>query len=69
MPSARSAPWQAPAAEVYLMLRAGLVLPVEEHNELLRDYLDAARAPKSGRCATIAASCSPACSASNRRSI
>ena len=35
-------PWQAPAAEVYLILRAGLVLPVEEHTVLLRDYLAAA---------------------------
>jgi benzoyl-CoA reductase subunit C len=37
-------PWQAPAAEVYLMVRAGLVLPVEEHSALLREYLVAARA-------------------------
>jgi len=37
-------PWQAPATEVYLMVRAGLLLPVEEHNVLLRDYLAAARA-------------------------
>jgi len=37
-------PWQAPAAEVYLMVRAGLVLPVEEHSFLLRDYLAAVRA-------------------------
>ena len=37
-------PWQAPAAEVYLMVRAGLLLPVEEHSVLLRDYLAAARA-------------------------
>lgn len=37
-------PWQAPAVEVYLMVRAGLVLPVEEHTELLREYLAAARA-------------------------
>ncbi len=35
-------PWQTPASEVYLVLRAGLVLPVEEHSALLRDYLDAA---------------------------
>ncbi|MGO9005656.1 MAG: benzoyl-CoA reductase subunit C [Beijerinckiaceae bacterium] len=35
-------PWQTPAAEVYLMMRAGLVLPVEEHSALLRAYLDAA---------------------------
>jgi benzoyl-CoA reductase subunit C len=37
-------PWQAPATEVYLMVRAGLLLPVEEHTALLRDYLAAARA-------------------------
>ncbi len=35
-------PWQVPAAEVYLVLRAGLVLPVEEHSAMLRAYLDAA---------------------------
>ncbi len=34
-------PWQTPGAEVYLVLRAGLVLPVEEHSALLRDYLRA----------------------------
>ena len=36
-------PWQAPASEAYLVARAGLVLPVEEHNAMLRDYIDAAR--------------------------
>jgi len=36
-------PWQAPAAEVFLVLRAGLVLPVEEHSVMVRDYLAAAR--------------------------
>jgi len=36
-------PWNVPSAEVYLLLRAGLVLPVEEHNELVRTYIDAAR--------------------------
>ena len=39
-------PWQAPASEAYLVTRAGLVLPVEEHNRMLRDYIDAARATK-----------------------
>jgi len=38
------APWLAPTTEVYLVMRAGMVLPVEEHNELLRDYLAAVRA-------------------------
>jgi benzoyl-CoA reductase subunit C len=37
-------PWQAPTAEVYLVLRAGLVLPVEEHTKLVRDYVAAAEA-------------------------
>ncbi len=41
-PSGRERPWQAPAAEVYLVMRAGLVLPVEEHSAMLRDYLAAA---------------------------
>lgn len=36
-------PEQAPTSEVYLLMRAGMVLPVEEHNQMLRDYLDAAR--------------------------
>jgi benzoyl-CoA reductase subunit C len=35
-------PWQAPTSEVYLLLRAGMVLPVEEHTELVRHYLVAA---------------------------
>ncbi len=35
-------PWQAPATEVYLILRAGLVLPVEQHSQMLRDYIAAA---------------------------
>jgi benzoyl-CoA reductase subunit C len=39
-----AAPWLAPASEVYLVMRAGLVLPVEEHTALLRDYLAAIRA-------------------------
>jgi benzoyl-CoA reductase subunit C len=34
-------PWQAPTAEVYLLLRAGMVLPPEEHTRLIRDYLAA----------------------------
>ena len=37
-------PWLAPASEVYLVMRAGMVLPVEEHTRLLRDYLAAIRA-------------------------
>jgi len=49
-------PWQAPAAEVYLLMRAGLVLPVEQHSEMLRDYLQAARAeerPRRDNCKVV----------------
>ncbi|GAB4373376.1 MAG: (R)-2-hydroxyisocaproyl-CoA dehydratase subunit beta [Deltaproteobacteria bacterium] len=35
-------PWKAPAAEVYLLMRAGMVLPPEEHTLLMREYLAAA---------------------------
>ena len=31
-------PWQVPTLELYLLLRAGNVLPVEEHNALLAEY-------------------------------
>jgi benzoyl-CoA reductase subunit C len=37
-------PWQAPTSEVYLVLRAGMVLPPEEHTQLIRDYLAATEA-------------------------
>ncbi len=49
-------PWQAPAAEVYLVLRAGLVLPVEEHSKMIRDYVAAARAedrPRRDNCRIV----------------
>ena len=49
-------PWQVPAAEVYLVVRAGLVLPVELHSEMLRDYLAAARTeqrPKRDNCRVV----------------
>jgi benzoyl-CoA reductase subunit C len=49
-------PWQAPAAEVYLVVRAGMVLPVEEHSAMLRDYLAAARAeerPRRDNCRVV----------------
>jgi benzoyl-CoA reductase subunit C len=32
-------PWRVPASEAYLVLRAGMVLPVEEHITLLEQYL------------------------------
>jgi benzoyl-CoA reductase subunit C len=37
-------PWQLPTAEVYLVLRAGMVLPPEEHTVLVREYIAAAAA-------------------------
>ena len=37
-------PWQVPATEVFLIMRAGLVLPVEQHSQMLRDYLAAVHA-------------------------
>jgi benzoyl-CoA reductase subunit C len=37
-------PWQAPTSEVYLLLRAGMVLPPEEHTPLVREYIAAAEA-------------------------
>ena len=37
-------PWQAPTSEVYLVLRAGMVLPPEEHTALVREYIAAADA-------------------------
>jgi len=39
-----AAPWKAPSFEVYLLMRAGMVLPVEEHTQLMQDYLAAAEA-------------------------
>ena len=36
-------PWNIPSSELYLLLRAGLVLPVEDHNQLMRDYLVSVR--------------------------
>ncbi len=49
-------PWQAPAAEAYLVLRAGLVLPLEQHSAMLGDYLAAAGAeerPKRDNCRIV----------------
>ena len=36
-------PWQVPTPEVYLLMRAGMLLPVDEHTQLLRDYIAAAK--------------------------
>jgi len=40
-------PWKVPTAELYLVLRAGLVLPVEQFSTMLRDYRDAVSADAS----------------------
>ena len=37
-------PWKAMASEVYLLMRAGMTMDVEEHTQLMRDYLAAAKA-------------------------
>ena len=49
-------PWMAPASEIYLLMRAGLTLPVEEHSQLLQDYLAAAEAenrPRRDNCMVV----------------
>ncbi len=49
-------PWKAPAADVYLLIRAGLVLPVEEHSQMLQDWLaavDAEDRPMKDNCRII----------------
>jgi benzoyl-CoA reductase subunit C len=37
-------PWKASTSEIYLLMRAGMVLPVEEHNRMLVDFLAAVEA-------------------------
>lgn len=34
----REQPWKVPTAELYLLIRAGLVIPIEQHSQMLRDY-------------------------------
>ncbi len=36
-------PWQVPTPEVYVLMRAGMVLPVDEHTQLIHDYIAAAK--------------------------
>jgi benzoyl-CoA reductase subunit C len=40
----REKPWKVPTHELYALMRAGLVLPVEEHTRLVREYRDLALA-------------------------
>ncbi len=35
-----SHPWQVPTSELYLLLRAGNIIDVQEHNKMVRRYLD-----------------------------
>ncbi len=49
-------PWKVPASEVFLVVRAGLVLPVEQHTDMLRDYIAAATAenrPRRDNCRVV----------------
>jgi len=39
-------PWQVLTPELYLLMRAGMVLPVDEHTQLIYDYIAAAKAVK-----------------------
>jgi benzoyl-CoA reductase subunit C len=49
-------PWKAPSADVYLLMRAGMTLAVEEHNRMLNEYLaaaDKAEARKRDNCRVV----------------
>lgn len=55
-------PWRVPAYEAYLIIRAGTRLPVDDHTQLVRDYLaevDAADRPlrDNSRVAVVGAFC------------
>ena len=45
----REQPWKVPTAELYAILRAGLVLPVDELSSMLRDYAQAVLADPARR--------------------
>lgn len=45
----RREPWKVPTHELYVVLRAALVLPVEESTPMLRDYLELAAADATRR--------------------
>jgi benzoyl-CoA reductase subunit C len=36
-------PWQVPSSDLYMLLRAGMVLPVEDHTLMIEDYIKAAK--------------------------
>jgi len=39
-------PWQVPTPELYLLMRAGMLLPVDEHTQLIYEYIAAAKEMK-----------------------
>lgn len=45
----RAEPWKVSAAELYVLLRAGMVIPVEAHNEMLTEYRSLVRNDDSRR--------------------
>ncbi|HMB70709.1 MAG TPA: benzoyl-CoA reductase subunit C [bacterium] len=45
----REAPWKVPTHELYVVMRAGLVLPVEEHTAMVREYRELAAADEERR--------------------
>jgi len=45
----RDEPWRVPTSELYLLLRAGTVIPVEEHTAMLVEYRDLVQADASRR--------------------
>ena len=46
-------PWRVPTHELYLILRAGQVLPIEAFTALLRDYREAIEAEDDNRVADL----------------
>lgn len=49
-------PWNIPATEAYLLMRTGMLMPVEEHSQLLLDYMAAvekAERPKRDNCRIV----------------
>ncbi len=45
----KEAPWKVPTSELYLVVRSGLLLPVEAFSRMLEEYLAAVRAEESRR--------------------
>lgn len=49
-------PWNVPSSEVYLLMRAGQILPVEEHIVMLKEYIEASKSverPKRDNCRIV----------------